>query len=55
MDKHFEQYFVLRCRADKYKYMSEREDKVSKLSLVKVELIGIIALVELKEFDTSVA
>ena len=54
MDKHFEQYFVLRCRADKY--MSEREDKVSKLSLlVKVELISIIALVELKEFDTSVA
>ena len=53
MDKHFEQYFVLRCRADKY--MSEREDKVSKLSLVKVELIRIIALVELKEFDTSVA
>ena len=53
MDKHFEQYFVLRCRADKY--MSEREDKVSKLSLVKVELIGIIGLVELKEFDRSVA
>ena len=53
MDKHFEQYFVLRYRADKY--MSEREDKLSKPSLVQVELIGIIGLVELKEFDTSVA
>ena len=53
MDKHFEQYFVLRCRADKY--MSEREGKISKLSLVKVELISIIGLVELKEFDRSVA
>ena len=53
MDKHFEQYFVLRCRADKY--MSEREDKVSKLSLVKVELISIIGPVALKKFDRSVA